>query len=157
MPSKTLSAREFVEDYLQPLAAAVDAAWADLDPKPVLIPPPPPKPGSAALAVLVAALELTTLYDTDVTIDLPALPDAPAAGGEGGDAPSFPAPTIQPIDPAEALQAVAAAFNRAESVLNGANLALGSAAAEVRLTVQVGEVAAADATLTLAIGPAPQP
>lgn len=134
MATVTMSALDFFDGYVKPVAGALGA--------------------SGAYDLFRGALARVPGADAQRSITIP---DIPAPPSPGDLIPPPPASTLQPIDPADALREVARAVRDAESVLNEANLAIANASAEVTLVVRVGGLAGADATLNVTISPVSEP
>jgi len=77
------------------------------------------------------------------------IPEAEEAGKAVAEA-------LAPIDPANALRDIANAVSEAEKAFNSQNLAVRTGRVNVQLMVKVGEMAGAQASFDLAIGPTPQ-
>lgn len=85
--------------------------------------------------------------------ELQDLLDAQPPGTAPGAGPGLPA--LAPVDPLAPLQRLAEAINAAEQRLNLQNLVIASGSVEVNLSVKVGDLAGAQATVKLDIQPRP--
>ena len=143
MPKIEISAGEFLDDYVRPMAQELGG------------------PAAAAYQTFRGALDAVFDLSQKIEFNIPnPFPDLSGGDGDGdGGPPNLlpPLPSLQPIDPNDVLQGLAQAVRNAEGVLNGENLAIGGATLDISLVVQVAGLAGANANLKINIGPTPRP